>query len=226
MVSLQKGAEYGGGAGVRQWGKKAKIARRGARGIVRRMTAERATDELMTVADYLEWEEGEEQRHEYVGGMVYDMAGSTLAHVAISTNVAVCLGVQLRGKPCRPFGPDLKVRIQYPTHTRFYYPDCSVVCDVRFSQAHFVDNPVVIVEVLSPSTRRTDESEKREAYLSIGSLRVYVLLEQERAGAVVWRRGDQGFAREVYEGLEAVIALPEIEARLPLAEAYEAVRFA
>ena len=223
---MQKGAEYGGGVRVRQWGKKAKIARGDARGIVRRMTAERATDELMSVADYLEWEEGEEQRHEYVGGMVYDMAGSTLAHTAISTNVTVCLGVQLRGKPCRPCGPDLKVRIQCPTHTRFYYPDCSVVCDVRFDQAHFVDNPVVIVEVLSPSTRRTDESEKREAYLSINSLRVYVLLEQERAGAVVWRRGDQGFGREVYEELEAVIALPEIEARLPLAEAYEAVRFA
>ena len=201
--------------------------RGGARAVSsRRMTAAHAADELMSVADYLEWEEAAETRHEYVGGMIYDMAGSTLAHTAISTNAAVCLGVQLRGKPCRPFGPDLKVRIQYPTHTRFYYPDCSVVCDVRFDLAHFVDNPVVIVEVLSPSTRRTDESEKREAYFAINALRVYVLLEQERAGAVVWRRGDQGFGREVYEGLAAVIALPEIEARLPLAEAYEAVRFA
>lgn len=207
-------------------GEKAKIARPHGRGIVRRMTAARAADELMSAADYLAWEADAETRHEYVGGMVYAMAGSTLAHTAISTNVAVCLGSQLRGKPCRPFGPDLKVRIQYPTHTRFYYPDCSVVCDVRFDQAHFVDNPVVIIEVLSPSTRRTDESEKRDAYFQIPSLRVYVLLEQDRAGAVVWRRGEQGFGREVCEGLDAVIALPEIEARLALAEAYEAVRFA
>ena len=78
----------------------------------------------------------------------------------------------------------------------------------------------------SPSTRRTDESQKRDAYFTIPTLRVYVLLEQERAAAVVWRRGEQGFAREVYEGLAAVIALPEIEAQLALAEAYEAVRFA
>lgn len=205
---------------------KAKIARRSRRGIVRRMTASRAADELMSVADYLEWEASQETRNEYVGGMVYAMAGSTLAHTAISTNVAVCLGAQLRGKACRPFGPDLKVRIQYPTHTRFYYPDCSVVCDVRFDQNHFADNPVVIIEVLSPSTRRTDESEKRDAYLQVPSLRVYVLLEQERAGAVVWRRGDQGFGREVYDGLDAVLALPEIAARLPLSEAYEAVGFA
>ena len=207
-------------------GEKAKIARPIGRGIIRGMTAERAADELMSAADYLEWEAAAETRHEYIGGMVYDMAGSTLAHTAISTNTAACLGSQLRGKPCRPFSPDLKVRVQYPTHTRFDYPDCSVVCDVRDAACHFVDNPVVIDEELSPSTRRTDESEKRDAYFHIPSLRVDVLLEQERAAAVVWRRGEQGFAREVHEGLEAVIALPEIEACLPLAEAYEAVRFA
>ena len=207
-------------------GEKAKIARGGGRGIVRRMTAARAADELMSVADYLEWEEAAETRHEYVGGMVYDMAGGTRTHAAIATNALGILHHQLRGKTCRPFGPDMKVRIQYPTHTRFYYPDAMVVCEHKAGPEHYLDNPTVIVEVLSPSTRRTDESEKRDAYFTINTLRVYVLLEQERAGAVVWRRGDQGFGREVHEGLEAVIALPEIEARLPLAEAYEAVRFA
>jgi len=180
----------------------------------------------MSVSDYLEWEAAAEMRHEYVGGVVYAMAGGTRRHAAIATNALGLLYGQLRGKPCRPFGPDMKVRIQYPTHTRFYYPDAMVVCIPGAAQEHFVDHPVVIVEVLSPSTRRTDESEKRDAYFTIPTLRVYVLLEQERVAAVVWRRGEQGFAREVYDGLEAVIALPEIEARLPLAEAYEAVRFA
>jgi Uma2 family endonuclease len=120
----------------------------------------------------------------------------------------------------------MKVRLQYPTHTRFYYADVMVVCEPGTGPEHFVDNPTVVVEVLSPSTRRTDETEKRDAYFTIVTLRVYILLEQERPAAVVWRRQSDRFAREVYEGLEAVIPLPEIEARLPLAEAYEAVRFA
>lgn len=80
--------------------------------------------------------------------------------------------------------------------------------------------------MLSPSTRPTDGSEKRDAYFQIPSLRVDVLLEQERAGAVVWRRGDPGFGREVYDGLAAVLELAGIAARLPLADAHEDVRFA
>ena len=200
-------------------GEKAKIVRRSRRGIVRRMTASRAADELMSAADYLKREASEETRHEDIGGMVCALAGSTLALTSISTNVAVCLGTQLRGKAGRPFGPDLQGRIQYPTPTRFSYPGCSVVCAVRFDQAHFVDSPVVIIEALSPLARRTDESEKRDAYFQIPSLRVYAVLEQDRVGAVVWRRGDQGFGREVYDVGDAMIALPEIAAQLPLAEA-------
>ena len=91
-------------------GEKAKIVRRSRRGLVRRMTGSRPADEWMSVANYLKREVSEEPRHAYVGGMVYALAGSTLAHTAISTNVADMLHGQLRGKPCRPFGPDLKVR--------------------------------------------------------------------------------------------------------------------
>ena len=207
-------------------GQKSEDCAAGAARYFARMTAARAADELMSVNDYLEWEEEAETRHEYIGGVIYAMAGGTNSHHEIASNVLVSVGAQLRGKPCRPYNSDTKVRIQYPTHTRFYYPDAMVVCERSPGEAHYQDNPVVIVEVLSPSTRRTDESEKRDAYFTIPTLRVYVLLDQERAAAVVWRRGEQGFAREVHDGLEAVIALPEIEARLPLAEAYEAVRFA
>ncbi len=207
-------------------GEKAKIVRRSRRGIVRRMTGSRAADEWMSVANYLKREVSEDPRQAYLGGMVYALAGSTLALTSISTNVAVCLGTQLRGKAGRPFDPDLQGRIQYPTPTRFSSPGRPVVCAVRLDQAHFVDNPVEIIEALSPPARRTDESEKRDAYFQIPSLRVYALLEQDRVGAVVWRRGDQGFGREVYDVGDAMIALPEIAARLPQAEAYEAVRFA
>jgi Uma2 family endonuclease len=83
----------------------------------------------------------------------------------------------------------------------------------------------VVFEVLSRKTRRIDEGEKKDAYQTIPSLSVYVLLEQEFPAAVVFRRTEQGFVREVYEGLDAVVPLEEIEAELPLAEVYDGVEF-
>lgn len=188
------------------------------------MTVESADMQLMTAEDYLVWEETQGEKHEYVGGMVYAMSGGTNAHAAIIMNVGGTLHAQLRGKSCRAFSSDLKVRIQYPTHTRFYYPDVTVACKPAPEREVFHDEPAVIVEVASESTRRTDELEKRDAYQMIPTLRVYLLVEQERAAVVVWRRGARGFQRETYTGLDAVIALSEIEARLALADIYEAVR--
>ena len=189
------------------------------------MTAELAAQELMSVADYLEWEKSAEIRHEYVGGVIYDMAGGTNAHSYISSNVLISLGGQLSGKKCRALNSDTKLRIIYPPHTRFYYPDAMVVCQPGPPLQHFQDHPSVIVEVASASTRRTDSAEKREAYLLIPTLNVYIMIEQDEAVALVWRRGEQGFVSEAYHGLDAVIELPEIEARLALAKVYEAVDF-
>ncbi len=84
----------------------------------------------------------------------------------------------------------------------------------------------MLCEVLSRSTRRVDYGEKKDAYLTIPSLRVYLLVEQESATIVAFRRTDNGFAREVYEGLDAVVPLPEIGAELRLAEAYDTATFA
>src|SRR5262249_55074732 len=92
-------------------------------------------------------------------------------------------------------------------------------------QESFQDEPAVLAEVLSRSTRRIDEGEKKNAYLTIPSLGAYLLIEQEFPAVVAFRRTEQGFVREVYQGLEAVIPLPEIETELPLSEIYEAVEF-
>ena len=142
------------------------------------MTVELAANELMSVADYLEWEAAAEMRHEYVGGVVYDMAGGTNGHGAIATNALGLLHAQLSGKKCRPFNSDTKLRIIFPSHTRFYYPDAMVVCNLGPACQDFQDHPTVIVEVASASTRRTDATEKREAYLLIPTLAVYIMLEQ------------------------------------------------
>ena len=91
--------------------------------------------------------------------------------------------------------------------------------DIKQGDQHHLGAPALGGE------RRIDEGEKKDAYLTIPSLSVYILLEQETAAAVVFRRTEQGFAREVYEGLDAAIPLAEIEAALPLAEVYDGVEF-
>ncbi len=181
----------------------------------------------LNIAEYLLGEELSEVKHEYLGGSAHAMAGGTNQHSSIAVNALLSLGTQLRGKSCRPFNSDTKVRIEYPDHTRFYYPDALVVCHSNPSSDHFQDRPVVIIEVLSDSTRRTDLGEKRDAYLTIPSLKVLLFVDSATPTATLHRRKPEGgFAIETHSGLAAIIPLPEIEASLPLAELYEQVEFA
>ena len=181
----------------------------------------------ISIADYLAGEEISGVKHEYLGGTVHAMAGATNQHNAIATSTLLALGSQLRGKSCQPFNSDTKVHIEYPDHTRFYYPDAMVVCQPNPASDHFQDQPVVIIEVLSDSTRRTDLVEKRDAYLTIPSLKVLIFVEPDAPSVTLHRtKSGGGFAIERHSGLEAIIPLPEIEASLPLAEVYERVSFA
>lgn len=181
---------------------------------------------LVSVADYLAGEESAETKHEYLGGVVHAMAGGNNRHSAISTSAVAALAARLRGKPCQPFNSDAKVRIEFSDHTRFYYPDAMVVCQPGPDRSHFQDHPSVIVEVLNDSTRRIDLTEKRDAYLTINTLKQLVLVEPDEPRVIVYRRRETGgFEAEEHTGLDAVIPLPEIEAELPLAELYERVTF-
>ncbi|MBM3996929.1 MAG: Uma2 family endonuclease [Planctomycetes bacterium] len=180
---------------------------------------------LVSVEDYLAGELGSPVKHEYLGGVVYAMAGARNLHNRIATNTLGSLYSRLRGRTCQPFNSDTKIRVRLPTQTRFYYPDGSVICRPNPDNDSFQDEPAVIAETLSKTTRRIDEGEKKDAYLTIPSLNVYMLVEQEMALVTVWRRTDSGFVREVYEGLDAVIPLPEIDIALPLVEIYANVEF-
>jgi Uma2 family endonuclease len=182
--------------------------------------------DLVSVEDYLVAELASPVKHEYLGGVVYAMSGGRNRHNQIATNALVSLGGQLRGQLCRPFNSDTKIRIRLPNHLRFYYPDLSVVCRPNSPEETFQDDPVVVMEVLSKSTRRVDEGEKKEAYLAIPSLCAYLLVEQESPKVVRFRRTDQGFSRQVFRGLDSLIPLPEIGANLPLAELYDGIEMA
>ena len=179
----------------------------------------------LSVGAYLANEIDSPVKHEYVGGTIHSMVGARNAHNIISTNALVALGGRLRGKPYRPFNSDTKIRLRLSSDVRFYYPDVSIICRQNPQKDLFQDEPVVILEVLSRQTRRIDEGEKKDAYLTIPSLAAYMLVEHESAAVVLWRRSEIGFVRELYEGFESVIALPEIEAELPLGELYDGVEF-
>lgn len=180
---------------------------------------------LVSVEDYLAGELISPIKHEYLGGVVYAMAGARNAHNRIVSNTQGSLHVRLRGTRCRAWNSDTKIRVRLPNQIRFYYPDTSVICRPNRAEDSFQDEPVVIVEVLSPSTRRIDDGEKKDAYLTIASLSVYLMVEQSAAAVTAYRRTAQGFVREVYQGLDAVVPLPEVESELPLSELYEDVEF-
>jgi Uma2 family endonuclease len=181
--------------------------------------------QLVSVEDYLAGELVSTIKHEYLAGVVYAMAGARNVHNDIAGNIFGLLHARLRGRPCRPYNSDTKVRVRLPTHFRFYYPDTQVSCRPNPAEDSYQDEPVVIFEVLSKKTRRIDEGEKKDAYLSMGSLCVYALVEQELPLIVVYRRTQNGFVREEYSGLEATLPLSEIGTELPLREIYETIEF-
>lgn len=185
---------------------------------------------LVSVEEYQELELASDVRHEYLGGYLYAMAVAKTVHNRLAGAFYGMLYNQLRGQPCEPFNSDMKVRIKRPNHTRFYYSDGMIVCTPNGPDDSFQDNPVVIAEVISESTRRIDEGEKRDFYLSLPSLSVYLLIETDKPCVFAYRRTGDGadvgsFQTEQYRGLEAIVPLEKISAELPLRELYERVEF-
>ena len=179
----------------------------------------------ITVEEYLDSEIHSEVKREYLGGVVYEMAGASEPHNFIATNLVGLLYAQLRGKPCQVFGSDMKVRLRPLDSTYFYYPDAMVACDPTDSGHGWRERPAALFEIISEETRRVDEREKRVPYLQLPSLQAYVRIEQARPEVVVDRRTPEGWKSERVSGLEAVVRLPELGIELPLAELFERVKF-
>jgi Uma2 family endonuclease len=175
----------------------------------------------ISVADYLAGEVSSRIKYEYVDGRIFAMAGGKNVHNRIASRVLVILGSQLSGSSCEAYNSDTKIRVRKEESTYFYYPDVAVVCQSNSDNDTFQDQPVLIVEVVSESTRRVDEGEKRDHYLSIDSLQAYVLLEQDRAAAVVYRRQTNGrFVETIYHENNAVLDFAELGMTLSLKEIY------
>jgi Uma2 family endonuclease len=144
----------------------------------------------MSEAEYLAFEAASKTRHEYVDGYIFAMTGATRAHNLISMNIGAFLHGQLRGGPCSATMHDLKIKIE--SARSFYYPDVMVACDRFEAKAVYVSEPVLLVEVLSPSTTGTDRREKLIAYQKIPTLKEYLIVYQDRQQVELHRKGADG----------------------------------
>ncbi|MGH8582024.1 MAG: Uma2 family endonuclease [Gammaproteobacteria bacterium] len=167
--------------------------------------------------EYLEGEKYSEVKHEYVNGHIYAMVGVSRAHNQITLNLAAALKTHLRGTPCRVFISDIKVR----KDNIFYYPDVVVTCDETRRHEYYVEEPVLVVEVLSPSTEARDGLDKRLVYQSIPTLQEYVLLAQDKREAQLYRRAPEGWDLETY-GPNEDVRLTAIDFTCPIETIYEA----
>ena len=178
--------------------------------------------EFVSVADYLAAEAASPVRHEYLGGLVYAMAGETLAHNQIAQNLLLQLRSKTKGGPCRTFISDIRVNFHLRTDEYYYYPDLVVTCDKRDTHLRFVQFPKLIIEVLSESTERVDKREKFFAYTSIASREEYVLVAQTSREVTVFRRSTDWKAERV-SGNKAKVLLASLKLTIPLAAIYEGI---
>ncbi len=147
----------------------------------------------MSYSEFVEFEKNAEQKHEFLGGEVFAMAGGTPEHAALALAVGAELRSALKGKPCRVFSSDAAIYIE--TTALQTYPDVSVVCGELKTAAesrHAITNPIVIVEVLSESTEGYDRGVKSAHYRQLGSLRELVLIAQDAPRIEVQRKGESG----------------------------------
>lgn len=170
----------------------------------------------MTPEEFLAWEAKQELRWEFDGFQPVAMTGGTAAHSVIQGNIITALNNRLRGKRCRPYGPDLKVEIG----EKYRYPDAFVSCTPVGSASTVVTNPVVIFEVLSESTAKTDRMTKLMEYRSLSSVQRYVMLEQDQAVATVIARIETGWSLETLDA-SGTLAMPEIGVEVAMSELYD-----
>lgn len=179
-----------------------------------------ALRKLWTMEQFLDWEERQELRYEFDGFQPEAMTGGTAAHERIKVNLLLALGNPLRGKPCQVFGSDLKIQTEHSIR----YPDAFVVCTPVPPKSTVVSDPVVIFEVLSPSTALKDRIIKNQEYRSIPSVRRYIMLEQDSMAATVFERSEEDWVGHLLTD-GAILRMPEIGIEVPLTELYEGIEF-
>ena len=177
--------------------------------------------------DFMQWESQQSERHEYINGEIFEMTGARDGHNTISGNLFAALRSSLRGSPCRPFIADMKLRIDAPDAS--FYPDVMVTCDARDKTPETdlaKQHPALIVEVLSESTAAYDRGLKFECYRNIEILKEYLLIEEDRRHADLFRRREEDGLWVLYaSGATDDVVLESVGVRLSMDVLYEDVAF-
>lgn len=180
----------------------------------------------VTPEQYLEFERAALEKHEYYRGEIFAMAGGTPWHSLIAANLIGALGAALKDKPCRVMTSDLRILVPDGFYT---YPDISVICgEMRFSdkKKDTIENPSLLVEILSPSTEAHDRGFKATHYRQIASLQEYVFVSQTEARLERYRREANGdWKLHDIAGIDAVCELTSVSCTILLSEIYDKVDF-
>ena len=179
-----------------------------------------------TPEQYLALEEKAEYKSEYVKGYIFKMAGGTEAHITISFNATKLFADKLRGK-CRAYQSDMKVWVEEVG--TYFYPDVTVVCgERRFHKGKrdIVENPILLIEVLSQSTKEYDKNDKFFTYQHIESFQEYVLISQNQPAVQQYiRQTDGGWKYKATIGLNSEVYFESVDATLSLQDIYDLVEF-
>ena len=173
--------------------------------------------------EYLDLPCEEGRRWEFVDGQVCAMSEPTDAHEIIAGNVFAALVNHLRKHRCRVFKGNKRVRVEFLNRVMHYYPDVMVVCNPPSGEEQFKENPVLVVEVLSPSTEGTDIREKMFAYLNTQNVLHYVIIAQERMEVTIYRRTTppEGWEIETLDKTADLLRLPDLGFEMSVADVYE-----
>ena len=182
----------------------------------------------MTMEEYIEFDKNNEGRWEYFDGEVIDMAGGTLNRNQIASNISRILGNKLEDNGCRALPGDMRLKV--PKALPYRYPDVVVVCGEPIIETiqgqEMLVNPLLIIEVLSPSTAVYDYSTKFTAYQLIDSFQEYLLVAQDRPRITQYVRQPNGqWLRSDLEGAESALILASVDCKLTFSEIYSLVKF-
>lgn len=176
-----------------------------------------------SVEDYLETEKISPVKREFVEGEVYAMAGTSDNHNLITGDLYAALLIHLRDSACQPFFGDIKVRV---TKNVYYYPDVLVSCEENPEDSHFRNQPILIVEVTSPSTEHIDRREKLLFYQQMPSVQEYVIVSQAKINVEVHRRqSDARWITYYFDASDEAVEFQSVGLTVALAEIYRRVRF-
>lgn len=179
-----------------------------------------------TIEEYLQMEEASQERHEYYQGKIFAMSRPKVPHGIIAGNTFLALGNKIKGKQCRPFNGEQRIHIE--KNTLFTYPDIFVVCgeiETRNNDDWNIINPILILEILSPSTRDYDRGQKFKLYRDIASLKEYVLIDSESINVeVFFLNENSNWELREYKSSEDIFALKSVQVKLELKEIYEGTK--